>query len=177
VKKRNRPIGNPGDKMTSKKPLGNILRLPVTSEPSEGDRSVRIRLTVSGKSSTKKKIEGYLKKHLRSLEGVALTDSNAHYWINVIGVVDSLIGYNISYFIAGLFPSLREDLLSEVLDESEAEMITDLLDGLCSVFEHRIKMGPPDMLKDACEQIVKDFDENFLQQFLSVQEMVSNNLD
>lgn len=176
MKKRNRPISNPGDKMTSKKPLGNILRLPVTSELLERDRSVRIRLTVSGNSSTKKKIEGYLKKHLRSLKAVALTDSNAHYWINVIGVVDSLIGYNISYFIAGLFPSLREDL-SEVLDESEAEMMSDLLDGLCSVFEHRIKMGPPDMLKDACEQIIKDFDENFLQQFLSVQEMVSNNSD
>ena len=73
MKKRNRPISNPGGKMTSKKPLGNILRLPVTSELFERDRSVRIRLTVSGNSSTKKKIEGYLKKHLRSHKAVAVT--------------------------------------------------------------------------------------------------------
>lgn len=176
MKKRKTPISNPGDKMTSKKPLGNILRLPVTSQPLERDRSVRIRLTVSGKSATKKRIEGYLKKHLRSLEGVAVTDTNAHYWINVIGIVDNLVGYNISYFIAGLFPSLTEDL-TEALDDSEAEMMSDLLDGMCSVFEHRIKMGPPDMLKDACEQIIIDFDENFLQQFLSVQERLWDNSD
>ncbi len=72
MKKRSRPISNPGDKRTSKNPLGNILRLPMTSELLQRDCSVRIRLTVSGNNSTKKKIEGYLKKHLRSLKAVTL---------------------------------------------------------------------------------------------------------
>ncbi len=60
------------------------------------------------------------------------------------------------------------------MDESEAEMISDLLDGLCSVFEHQIKMGPPEKLQSSCEEIVEDFDENFVQEFIRVQKTLRN---
>lgn len=173
MKKRDRLVSNPGDKATSRKSVDNLLLFPVSTEPSELEPPVRIKLTVSGKSAAKKKIEGYLKKYLESLEAVTVTDYEAHYWIGVIGIVDNRVGYNISYFIAGLYPSLKESL-SEGLDESEAEMISDLLDGLCSVFEHQIKMGPPEKLQSCCEEIVKDFDENFVQEFIIVQKTLRN---
>ncbi len=173
MKKRDRLISNPGDKVISGKSVDNLLLFPVSTEPSELEPPVRIKLTVSGKSGAKKKIEGYLKKYFKSLEAVTITDYEAHYWISVIALVDNRVGYNISYFIAGLYPSLKEQL-SEGLDESEAEMISDLLDGLCSVFEHQIKMGPPEKLQSCCEEIVKDFDENFAQEFIFVQKTLRN---
>ena len=173
MKNRDRLISKRGDKITSRKSMDNLLLFPVSTEPSELQHSVRVKLTVSGKSAAKKKIEGYLKKYLKSLEAVTITDHEAHYWISVIGIVDNRVGYNISYFIAGLFPSLKEDL-SEGLDESEAEMISDLLDGLCSVFQHQIKIGPPEKLQSSCEEIVEDFDENFVQEFIMVQKTLRN---
>ena len=165
MKKRDRLISKRVDKLSSQESVDDLLPFPILTEPSELPASVRIKLSVTGKSAAKKKIEGYLKNYLKSLEGVTITDHEAHYWISAIGIVDNSVGYTISYFIAGLFPSLKGDL-SEGLDESEAEMISDLLDGLCSVFEHQIKMGPPEKLQSCCEEIVKDFDESFVQEFL-----------
>ncbi|MGC8654815.1 MAG: hypothetical protein ACP5US_12580 [Candidatus Kryptoniota bacterium] len=173
MKKRDRLVINPGDKATSRESVDNLLLFPVSTEPSELEPPVRIRLTVSGKSAAKKKIEGYLTKYFKSLETVTITDYEPHYWISVIGMVDNRVGYNISYFIAGLYPSLKENL-SEGLDESEAEMMSDLLDGLCSVFEHRIEVGPPEKLQSCCAKIVKDFDENFAQEFMIVQKTLRN---
>ena len=154
MKKRDRLISKRVDKLSSRESVDDLLPFPILTEPSELPASVRIKLSVSGKSAARKKIEGYLKKYLKSLEGVIITDHEAHYWISVIGIVDNSVGFTISYFIAGLFPSLKGDL-SEGLDESEAEMISDLLDGLCSVFEHQIKMGPPEKLQSCCEEIVR----------------------
>ncbi len=167
MKKRDRLIGKRVDKISPRESVDDLLPFPILTEPSELPTSVRIKLSVSGKSAAKKKIEGYLKKYLKSLEGVTIADHEAHYWISVIGLVDNSVGYTISYIIAGLFPSLKGDL-SEGLDESEAEMISDLLNGLCSVFQHQIKMGPPEKLESCCEEIVRDFDESYVQEFLLV---------
>ena len=122
MKKRDRLISKRVDKLSSRESVDDLLTFPILTEPSELPASVRIKLSVSGKSAAKKKIEGYLKKYLKSLEAVTITDYDAHYWISVVGIVDNNVGYNISYLIAGLFPSLKEDL-SEGLDKSEAEMI------------------------------------------------------
>ncbi len=92
MKKRDRLASNLGDKVTSRESVDNLLLFPVSTEPSELEPSVRVKLTVSGKSAAKKKIEGYLKKYLKSLEAVTITGHEAHYWISVIGIVDNRVG-------------------------------------------------------------------------------------
>ena len=160
-------------KVKPKKSGRKVLPFPASTKPLEPFPAVGIKLTVSGKGTLPKKVEGYLKKSLKSLEGVVLIDSNSHYWINVVCLFDSHKGYNLSYFIAGTFPQFSGEL-SELLDERAMEMMSDFLEGLCCVFEHRVKLGPPDHLEIACEQIVRDFDEDFLQQFRNICEAFSN---
>lgn len=160
-------------KEKSKKSGRKILPFPASTKSLEPFPAVGIKLTVSGKGPLPRKVEGYLKKSLKSLEGIILIDSNAHYWIDVVCLMDSHKGYNLSYFIAGTIPKFSGDL-SELLDEPVMEMMSDFFEGLCCVFEHRIKLGPPDHLEAACEQIVRDFDEDFLQQFRNICEAFSN---
>jgi hypothetical protein len=160
------------EKVKSLKSRTKILPFPVPPKPLKPS-PIGITLTVSGKGTLPKKVEGYLKKSLKSLEGAVLVDSNAHYWIDVVCLFDSHKGYNLSYFIAGTFPQFSGEL-SELLDEPAMEMMSDFFEGLCCVFEHRVKLGPPDHLEIACEQIVRDFDEDFLQQFRNICEAFSN---
>ena len=160
------------EKVKSLKSRTKILPFPVPPKPLKPS-PIGITLTVSGKGTLPKKVEGYLKKSLKSLEGAVLVDSNAHYWIDVVCLFDSHNGYNLSYFIAGTFPQFNGDFL-EFLDEDGMGMMSELLNGLCCVFEHRIKLGPPDRLKIACEEIARDFDEGCLQQFRSMWEAISN---
>lgn len=160
-------------KEKSKKSVRKVLPFPAPTRPSEPLPAVGIKLTVSGKGTLPKKVEGYLKKNLKSLEGVVLTDSNSHYWINVVCLLDNQKGYNLSYIIAGTFPEFDAEL-SQFLDEPAMGMMFDFFEGLCCVFEHRIKIGPPDHLQASCEQIVRDFDEDFLQQFWNICEAFSD---
>ena len=173
MKRLNGLFNKAAEKEKSKTSGRKILPFPASTKSLEPFSAVRIKLTVSGKGTLPKKVAGYLKKNLKSLEGVVLIDSNGQYWINVVCLFDSLKGYNLSYFIAGTFPQFSGEL-SELLDERAMEMMSDFLDGLCCVFEHRVKLGPPDRLKIACEEIVRDFDEDFLRQFRNICEAFSN---
>ena len=92
-----------------------------------------------------KKASTYLKKDLKALQGAVLTDCDADYLINVVCLTDNLSGYNISYFVAGTSARLKA-LLTEFLDGDLTELISDYLDGMCCVFKHRVKIGPPERL-------------------------------
>jgi hypothetical protein len=172
MKRLNRLFKKAAQKEKSKKSGRKILPFPASTKPLETFPEVGIKLTVSGKDTLLNEVEGYLKKSLKSLEGVVLIDSNAEYWIDVICVVDSLNGYNLSYLIAGNFPRFNDELFEDI-DEPAMEMMSDFLDGLCCVFEHRIKLGPSGSLNIACEEIVRDFDENYLGLFRNMWEAVS----
>ena len=173
MKRLNGLFNKAAEKEKSKTSGRKILPFPASTKSLEPFSAVRIKLTVSGKGTLPKKVAGYLKKNLKSLEGVVLIDSNGQYWINVVCLFDSHKGYNLSYFIAGTFSQFSGEL-SELLDEPAMEMMSDFLEGLCCVFEHRVKLGPPEHLEIACEQIVRDFDEDFLQQFRNICEAFSN---
>ncbi len=146
----------------------NVLQFP-GSEKAVPQFSVGIELEVSGKGNLHKKAAAYLKRNLKALPGAVLTDCDPDYLINVVCLTDSLKGYNISYFVAGTSARLK-DLLGEFLDEDLNELMSEYLDGMCCVFEHRIKVGPPEGLKKACEDLVGDFDENYLQEFRTIWE-------
>jgi hypothetical protein len=90
----------------------------------------------------------------------------------VVCILDSQKGYNLSYIIAGTFPEFDAEL-SQLLDEPATQMMFDFFEGLCCVFEHRIKIGPFEHLEIACEQIVRDFDGDFLRQFWNICEAFS----
>jgi hypothetical protein len=173
MKKRNRPVGNRSGKTTSKKVQDNLVLFPGSEEAPELDFSARLKLTVSATGATKKKIESYLKKSFKSLEAVELTDSEPHYWISVIGEIDNSFGFSISYLIAGMYPTLKHNI-SGVLDEDGAEMFADMFDEFCTVFEHQMKIGPPQMFKSACEEIVQHFDEEYLQGLIATQKLMMN---
>jgi hypothetical protein len=164
---------NQATRQKSKRSSKNVLPFPKTTKPLESFPKVGVRLTVSGKGTLPSKVKRYLKESLKSLHGVVLNDSDAHYWINVVCLMDNLKGYNLSYFVAGTIPELREELL-QAPDELVTDMMFDLFDGLCCMLEHRIKVGPPENLKIACEKIVSEFDQDYLQEFRDIWETISD---
>jgi hypothetical protein len=167
-----REPAEPGTKQTGRKRSDGsgkkVLAFPKFKEPTKRF-SAGIELAVSGKGTIHKKVATYLKKDLKALQGVVITDSDADYQINVVCLMDNLKGYNISYYIAGTSARLN-GVLSEFLDHEVAELMSEYLEGLCCVFEHRVKVGPPDRVRKACQEIVRDFDENYLREFRSIWE-------
>jgi len=175
MKKSPGPSNRPAGKAKSKSSL-KIVPPPESNETPQPLPPVVVRVTVSGKRAFAKKVEGYVKKELQSLEEVTLADRDAHYWLAVICDLDKSAGYTIAYFIAGMFPGLSEEI-AENSSETENEMMAEFLEDLCWVFEHRLMTGPAEGAREACREMVQALDDGFLKQFLFMRETVVDGSD
>ncbi|MFH0825000.1 MAG: hypothetical protein V2B18_19785 [Pseudomonadota bacterium] len=160
-----------------KAPMRNVIPFPGMWEEVEPPPlpkfTVGVDLVVSGKQPILKKVESYLKRGLKKLPDVVLTDSKPLYWINVVCLTDAYNGYHIAYFIAAT--SALKNLITGVFDDESFDMINEFFSDLVYVYEQRLKIGPSNLLKSACDEIVEDFQLNHVEEIREIWETVLNN--
>ena len=153
--------------------------------------SVRVRVEVEADESIKSRILSYVKRELRSLSDVVLTDDNPKYRIEIVGIEEKTVGglksgISLSFIIAEqLDNNLMENLLSrcilvetrrEIEQESKsfAENLADALKlrktlvdsfrGYVKIRLHSLRTGPPDALREFLEEYVAKFDTEVLEE-------------
>jgi len=152
--------------------------------------NIKVRLSISADEDIKQKTESYLSRELRSLGDVTVVEKGGDCKLNIIVIDRVCLSISVTYenpsipyiFIVAetLSKSLLEQLTShpdhpesKFKQEVKQKIIMDSITGLVSVLENDglllspktwLYTGSLDNLRSRCEEIIVDFDSNYLKE-------------
>jgi hypothetical protein len=137
----------------------------VTKPPEPIRTSFRVQVVIKGDESIKNILESYVKRELRSLGGVIVTDNGPDYVIEIVALqTETVEEHKLSSI--GLSVVIRTPLdLSMIqvlaaatnMKKKDQDNIVRLYEGKDTLIQHFLLMTSIDSLRGSCESIVADF--------------------
>ncbi len=127
--------------------------------------STKVCVMVGAEDYIRGKIDSYIKRELRSLSDVTLVDEGADWKLSILAMEPSTRGGGkggvvISWVILKPF---NNQWLSTLFQDGYKELGLTLTDGLCREEDHLLKVGPSEELRSMCEEMVADFDSDYIE--------------
>ena len=135
------------------------------SEEQTGNR-FRVQVNVAGKESIKGLVTSYINRELRSLRDVEIVYNNPDWELDIVALEvftessRKIIGVALSTIILRKF---NHQFLVRLLPKSYRETVTHQTSGLYNFPGHNLRMGATDDLREICNEIVADFDTDYLE--------------
>ena len=149
--------------------------------------NIKVRLSISADEDIKQKTESYLSRELRSLGDVTVVEKGGDCKLNIIVIDRVCLSISVTYenpsipYIFVLAETLSKSLLEQLTSHPESkfkqevkqEIIMDNITSLVSVLENDglllspktwLYTGSLDNLRSRCEEIIVDFDSNYLKE-------------
>jgi hypothetical protein len=149
--------------------------------------NIKVRLSISADEDIKQKTESYLSRELRSLGDVTVVEKGGDCKLNIIVIDRVCLSISVTYenpsipYIFVLAETLSKSLLEQLTSHPESKfkqevkqkIIMDSITGLVSVLENDglllspktwLYTGSLDNLRSRCEEIIVDFDSNYLKE-------------
>jgi hypothetical protein len=144
----------------------SVTMLPKPMEP-----SFRVQVIVQADEQLKNMIESFIKRELRSLNDVAVTDKDPRYVIGIVALQAKAVeGAELDSIALSLVirASASTVPISSLTAPADAERepkdnAVDVYKGTDTLIQHGLFMTPIDGLKRACEEIIADFDSDALE--------------
>jgi hypothetical protein len=138
----------------------------ITNSQEQTKYRFHVQLIVSGEESIKGLITSYINRELRSLRDVEIVYSNPGWELSIVAMELSTvsrrkIGVALSTVILKRFQN--QALLESFISGKNKEIVTVLTDDLYSFEDHWLNVGSDDNLRKTCNEIVADFDADYLE--------------
>ena len=123
----------------------------------------RVQVNVSGDSKTDTEVSSFVKRELRALGDVTVTDTTPDYVIEIVAYSTALttgrvVGYNLSYVVCRPFSTNYFQYL--LPPEVDTKLLQSLCTNYVSIQDHQL-LGGPD-LRALCTKLVASFDSHCL---------------
>jgi hypothetical protein len=147
--------------------LALLLGLVFSTNASEDSWSAKVEIKISADSELKSEIESYVKRELRDLHDISLTEDStaADYRISIVAIpLQSKSGIQTGYALSTVITCpLKGETMMWVIFASGGD--TNKLPGLSTNFteyvtieDHNLLITDPDHLKSTCEKLVANMD-------------------
>ena len=144
-----------------------VMILGVTSNSEEQtDHEFRVQVSVSSKDdSFEGLVKSYINRELRSLRDVEIVYSNPQWKLSILAMPLSLkSGYKTGLALSiVVLPKFDNQLLTWPIPEDARRFITLMTSGLYHYPGHLLYTGSNDDLRKLCDEIVADFDTDYLE--------------